>query len=250
MSMSPRIPVVVALVLVVAAAARADRGATPHKAGPAPRIVDRPIRFDQERIDLTKAYIRKHYGLKVDDITIKPRAVVIHWTGTRSLKGTWRAFNRVRMRTARRYLVRGGKVNVSTHFLVDRDGTIYRLMPETWMARHCIGLNYDAIGIENLGGGKRWPLTGAQLLANEALVRHLAAKYPIEILIGHMEWKKVQNLPIFRELDPTYRNAKADPGKRFMRRLRARLVDQGPLLPVQDRSSHKKVSHGRQRNGK
>ena len=32
---------------------------------------------------------------------------------------------------------------------VDRDGTICRLMPETWMARHVIGLNYSAIGIEN-----------------------------------------------------------------------------------------------------
>jgi len=26
-------------------------------------------------------------------------------------------------------------------------------MPETWMARHCIGLNHVAIGIENVGDG-------------------------------------------------------------------------------------------------
>ncbi len=36
--------------------------------------------------------------------------------------------------------------------MVDRDGTRYRLMPETYMARHVIGLNYYSIGIENVGG--------------------------------------------------------------------------------------------------
>ena len=190
-----------------------------------PTIVDRPIRFGNERKSLTMQYIKKHYGLDVPSVAIVPRAVVIHWTATGSLKGTWRGFNRVRMRAKRRYLVRGGKVNVSAHFLVGRDGTIYRLMPETWMARHCIGLNYDAIGIENMGGGRRWPLTRAQLRANEALVRYLRKKYPVTYLVGHMEWRQFEHLPIFRERNPSYRNAKADPGKRFMTRLRARIRD-------------------------
>ena len=190
-----------------------------------PTITDRPIRYGEERKALTVQYIKKHYGLQVKDVTIVPRAVVIHWTATRSLRGTWRGFNRVRMRARRRYLIRGGKVNVSAHFLVDRDGTIYRLMPETWMARHCIGLNYDSIGIENLGGGRKWPLTRAQLEANVALVRYLQKKYPVRFVVGHMEWRQFQRLPIFRERDPTYRNAKADPGRRFMKRLRSRLRD-------------------------
>jgi len=196
------------------------------RAEPTLKIVQRPIKFDAERKALTVDYIKLHYGLEVDDITIEPRAIVVHWTATRSLKGTWRAFNRVRARRSRRHLVRGGAVNVSAHFLVDRDGTIYQLMPETWMARHCIGLNYDSIGIENMGGGKKYPLTRAQVKANVALVRHLVKRHSkIRYLIGHMEWRKVQNLPIFRELDPTYRNAKADPGKRFMKDLRAKLDD-------------------------
>ena len=189
-------------------------------------IVDRPIKFGEERKALTREYIQLHYGLEVEEITIVPRAIVVHWTATRSLKGTWRAFNRVRARTTRRHLVRGGALNVSAHFLVARDGTIYRLLPETWMARHCIGLNYDSIGIENMGGGKKHPLTRRQLKANAALVRYLTRKHPkIRHLIGHMEWRKVQNLPIFRELDPTYRNAKADPGKRFMKELRREVKD-------------------------
>lgn len=202
----------------------------PARAEPKLKIIDRPIKFGEERKALTREYIRLHYGLEVEEITIVPRAIVIHWTATRSLKGTWRAFNRVRARRSRRHLVRGGALNVSAHFLVDRDGTIYRLLPETWMARHCIGLNYDSIGIENMGGGKKRPLTKKQLQANAALVRYLAARHDkIQYMIGHMEWRKVQNLPIFRELDPTYRNAKADPGKRFMKALRRRVKDLGLL---------------------
>ena len=73
------------------------------------------------------------------------------------------------MRSSRRYLVRGGRVNVSAHYLVARNGTIYRLMPDNWMARHCIGLNYDSIGIENVGGGKHGKLTRKQLEANVAV---------------------------------------------------------------------------------
>ena len=194
-------------------------------ASPGINIIDRPIRFDEERIQLTLQYIRKHYGLNVESITIVPKVVVIHWTGSPSLRAIWRGFNRVRARTSRKQLRRGGPLNVSAHFLVCRDGTIYRLLPETWMARHCIGLNYDSIGIENVGDGKRHPLTDKQLAANEALVRYLTRRHPISYLLGHMEWKRFEKAPFFRELDPSYRNAKADPGKRFMARLRAMLRD-------------------------
>ena len=190
-----------------------------------PTIIDRPIRFGVLRVELTRRYLQRRYGLDVPDITIVPKAVVIHWTGTSDLRATWRGFNPARRRTTRRQLARGGPLNVSAHFLVARDGTIYRLMPETWVARHCIGLNYDSLGIENIGDGQRFPLTPRQLDANVALVRYLVAKYPIHYLLGHMEWKRFEKAPFFRELDPTYRNAKADPGPRFMRALRVRLAD-------------------------
>lgn len=193
-----------------------------------PHIVDWPIRFDEERIELTRTYVKRHYGLTGESIDIVPRAIVIHWTGTRALKATWRGFDRVRMRSSRKHLVRGGLLNVSAHFLVARDGTIYRLMPETRMARHCIGLNFDSIGVENVGGGSSGALTRRQLQANAELVRYLIRKYPtIKHLLGHMEWRRFEKTPLFRELDPTYRNAKADPGRRFMGELRRRVSDLG-----------------------
>jgi len=83
---------------------------------------------------------------------------------------------------------------VSSQFLIDRDGTIFRLLPDRTFARHTIGLNYLAIGIE-----KRWcadaPLTKAQLKANEELIRYLKRKYPIDYVIGHHEYQNFQNYP-------------------------------------------------------
>lgn len=188
-------------------------------------IIDRPIAYGPQRIQLTLDYIKQHYGIATTSAKISPKAIVIHWTATQSLRATWKAFNRVRLRTARRHLLRGGALNVSAHFLISRSGKIYQLIDEKMMARHCIGLNYDSIGIENMGGGRKRPLTKAQLKANAYLVRHLVKKYKIRYLLGHFEWKKFEHAPFFRELDPTYRNAKGDPGKPFMRSLRHLLLD-------------------------
>jgi N-acetylmuramoyl-L-alanine amidase len=194
------------------------------------RIQNKPIDFGKERIELTIAYRRAHQDPAANDVIIQPKMIILHWTGISSFTSTWNYFNRVRAEAARADLAAAGEVNVSSHFLVDRDGTIYRLMPETWMARHCIGLNHVAIGVENVGDEKQ-PLTRAQVQADAALVRYLAAKYPITRLIGHMEYRKMEGTPFFVERDPKYRNTKPDPGAEFMRKVRALVADlklQGP----------------------
>lgn len=191
----------------------------------APVIVDKPIRFDDRRKALTVEYRRIHQDPKATGVEISPRLVVLHYTAGNSAKGTWNYFNRLEMEGGRAKLAKAGRVNVSSHFLVDRDGTIYRLMPETWMARHCIGLNHIAIGVENVGDGKRWPLTAAQVKANIALVRYLAARHSITHLIGHHEARSLEGTDLWLERDPSYRNRKGDPGPRFMAKVRAGLSD-------------------------
>jgi N-acetylmuramoyl-L-alanine amidase len=190
-----------------------------------PDIVDRPISWTREREALTVAYRRAHQDPAVDHSRIEPRVIVLHYTGGSSWKATWRYFDRTRLERGRAQLRKGGEVNVSAHFLVDRDGTIYRLLPETTMARHCIGLNHVAIGIENVGDGSRWPLTAAQVAANAALVRHLAGRHAITHLIGHSESNAMRRHPYWRERDPSYKNAKSDPGRAFLHKVRARLAD-------------------------
>src|SRR6185295_4782231 len=134
-------------------------------------------------------------------------------------------FDNTRIEAERKELAKAGAVNVSSHYIVDRDGTIYRLQPETRFARHCIGLNHIAIGIENAGDDKRWPLTDAQVAADVALVRDLARRFPITHLLGHHEVMAFRDHPYYVERDPDYKNDKPDPGAAFMKRVRAELVD-------------------------
>jgi len=114
---------------------------------------------------------------------------------------------------------------VSAHFLVDRDGTIYRLQPETRMGRHCIGLNHIAIGVENVGDGKAYPMTDAQVAADAKLVRYLAARYPIHVLVGHLEADRMRGTRYYVEREAGYRDDKPDPGAQFMADVRAKVAD-------------------------
>lgn len=165
--------------------------------------------------------------------------IILHHTGGGSLSSAWATFDAIRARDARPELAGGGEVNVSAHYLVDRDGTVYRLMPDTLMARHCIGLNHIAIGIENVGDLEHHPLTAAQCRSNAMLIRHLTARFPsISRLIGHHEYRTMEGEPEFLERDPRYRNQKPDPGPRFMADVRARIADLGLQGPPVTRSPH------------
>lgn len=93
------------------------------------------------------------------------------------------------------------------------------------MARHCIGLNYESIGVENVGGQNGVDdLTEQQVEANARLVRYLARKYAtIRYLIGHHEYKEFEGHALWRERDAGYRTEKTDPGERFMNAVRAKV---------------------------
>jgi beta-N-acetylhexosaminidase len=183
-------------------------------------IKQKPIEFTQNRIELTKQYIKKSYGIDVKDINIVPKIIVIHHTASDSLKESFDRFYPEILLSDRTDIQNAGNVNVSAQFLVDFDGTIYSLMPETFMARHVIGLNLSSIGIENVGGDKK-SLTFEQLKANIELVKYLKNKYKtIEYLIGHYEYRKFEKHPLFLEKDANYRTIKHDPEQSFMEKLR------------------------------
>jgi N-acetyl-anhydromuramyl-L-alanine amidase AmpD len=183
-------------------------------------IVDIPIIFDEQRMELTKEYLSERYHLEQETPEIIPKMVVLHWTAIPSLKKSFEAFNRSTLPNWRPDLENVSGLNVSAHFLVDQDGTIYRLMPETVMARHTIGLNHCAIGIENVGGTDNMPLTKAQLRSNIFLVNYLASKYEIDYVIGHQEYTLFENHPLWLEVDDGYRTEKTDPGMDFVENVR------------------------------
>lgn len=183
-------------------------------------IVDKPVIFDEERMALTNEYMAERYGMASDSAIIDPKMIVLHWTAIPTFKGSYDVFYNVKLPSWRDQIQTASNLNVSSHFLVDRDGTIYRLMPETLMARHVIGLNHIAIGIENVGGLKGNRLTRAQRRSNIWLVEYLKDKYEIEYLIGHYEYTNFVDHPYWLEKDDSYRTEKTDPGRRFLKKVK------------------------------
>ncbi len=184
------------------------------------KIVDKPIVFNEERSQLTMQYLKDRYGLEQDSPRIVPRMIVLHWTAIPTFEGSFDAFLNTKLPNWRPDIESVSGLNVSTHFLVDQDGTIYSLMPETTMGRHVIGLNHCAIGVENVGGTKDTPLTKAQLKSNIWLVKYLAKKYNIEYIIGHHEYTLFESHELWLEKDDGYRTKKTDPGDEFMAKVR------------------------------
>ncbi|AIY14719.1 peptidoglycan recognition protein family protein [Cellulophaga baltica] len=183
-------------------------------------IIEKPIVFDAEREQLTLEYLKDRYGLETTTSKISPKMIVLHWTVIPTLKGSYDAFYSAKLPNWRPDLENVSGLNVSSQFLIDQDGTIYQLMPENQMARHVIGLNHCAIGVENVGGGTDLPLSRKQLKSNIWLVKYLKDKYDIDYVIGHYEYTNFEGHELWLEKDAGYRTVKTDPGERFMKKVR------------------------------
>ncbi|SFN65254.1 N-acetylmuramoyl-L-alanine amidase [Chryseobacterium oleae] len=187
------------------------------------RIINKHIDYSPERVKLSLEYLKSHYNITQNSPVISPKIIVLHYTAGGTVETNYKYFNKTHLESARNVLKKQSTLNVSSQFIVDRDGTIYQLMEPNMFARHTIGLNYCAIGIENIGS-KKQPLTEKQALANAQLIKYLTKKYNIEYLIGHSEYGIFRGSKLWKETDPNYFTAKEDPGKDFMKKVRL-LVD-------------------------
>jgi len=189
-------------------------------------IIQKPIVFTDKRRQLTKEYIKTHYGFHVKNINIIPKNIVVHWTAMMDFDKSYERLNPELLFSDRKDIVKASTLNVSAHYLIDRRGTIYQLMPDNTMARHVIGLNYSSIGIENVGGRNNTSedLTASQLTSNIALINYLKDKYSsITNVLGHYEYRNYEDSELWLEKDKSYRTEKNDPGKVFMHEIRAAL---------------------------
>jgi N-acetylmuramoyl-L-alanine amidase len=149
-----------------------------------PAVVSKPIPFGQKRREEMRAYSKRHYG--IDDYRLaKPKVIVEHYTATSSFGPVFRTFAQDSPDVELHELP-----GVCSHYVIDRGGTIYKLVSLKLMCRHTVGLNYTAIGIEHVGqsdgqvlGDKR------QLRASLRLTRMLQGRYGIATknVIGHAE---------------------------------------------------------------
>jgi N-acetylmuramoyl-L-alanine amidase len=122
---------------------------------------------------------------------ITPRLVVIHYTGDNSCEGalSWLC---------------AAQSGVSSHLVVDKDGTVYQLLPFHVAAWHAgrseyngePGVNSFSVGIENVGIGDSF--TDEQYEANRGIIAALFNYYPIEDVKGHEDVA----IPPGRKTDP------------------------------------------------
>ena len=174
--MAQRFLLFAALLLLCAPAADA--------AVPKPTIVQKPIPFPQKRKNETAAYAKRHYGIDSYRLT-NPNVIVEHTTVTSTFSAVFNTFAPDKPDVELHELP-----GLCSHFVIDRDGTIYQLVPLGIMCRHTVGLNYTAFGIEHVGmsdadvmGDKR------QMDASLRLTRWLRCHYAIGVnnVIGHAE---------------------------------------------------------------
>jgi N-acetylmuramoyl-L-alanine amidase len=148
-----------------------------------PHIVWKPIPFGPKRKAETAQYAARHYG--VHSWVLHPRLIVEHFTANESFSATWNTFA---ADTPDPEL--GELPGTCAHFVIDRDGTIYQLVPLNVMCRHTVGLNYVAIGIEHVGISDAEVLhDAAQIRSSLLLTRWLMSKFHIALknVIGHNE---------------------------------------------------------------
>jgi N-acetylmuramoyl-L-alanine amidase len=158
-----------------------------HGSSLKPRIVWDPIPFgSQRKVEMT-AYVRRHYGsfMRPTWRLVDPHVIVIHYTDGPTFESAYNTFASDTPDSELHELP-----GTCAHFIVDRDGTIHQLVPLGTMCRHTVGLNWTAIGIENVGYSDAQVMGDSrQMSADLHLVRWLRCRFGIEIrnVIGHAE---------------------------------------------------------------
>ena len=149
-----------------------------------PREVAKPIPYGPERRADMADYAQRHYG--IHDFRLRdPKVIVEHYTATSSFAPVFEYFSRNEPDPELNELP-----GICSHYVIDRDGRIYRLVRTSIMCRHTVGLNWTAIGIEHVGQSDAQVMGNPrQLAASLRLTRALQGRYGIATrnVIGHNE---------------------------------------------------------------
>ena len=153
-------------------------GYIPPQATPEAPKVEVPVEVPLEiKWDPSPNFSIRHTGKNIT-------AVILHHTAG-SLEGTVSWF-------------KSKDSQVSAHYVIAKDGTIYQMVEEKYRAWHAGGLgaqlegetdvNSISIGIEMVGDGKA-PFTDAQYVMTARLVKELKKKYNIvdSRIVGHKD---------------------------------------------------------------
>ena len=237
MSKRTRITITAALALALCASliaafalARAPGAdaAAARSVAPRPPITQKYIAFGAKRKAETAAYNKRHYHQDTYVLS-NPHVIVLHFTDGAQWQSAWNTFN-----NDTKYMSTPGLweyPSTSAHFIVDKDGTIIQCVPLNLRARHAIGMNWTAIGIEivqEVPSGMSGHWADQQILnrpkqidAVLSLVRYLQGRFHITTgnVIGHA---MANSSPYFKDYTGA-KNATGDWVKQDVLAFRARL---------------------------
>lgn len=163
-----------------------------------PTIVQWPIPYGAARKRQMAAYSLRHYG-EDSYVLSDPKVIVEHYTETATAGEAYNTFAPDVPDNEFHELP-----NTCAHFLVEPNGRIDQLVPLSLRCRHTVGLNWTAIGIENVGFSDGEILARrAQIDASLRLTRWLRCRYGISLdnVIGHNE---SLSSPYHRERVPSF----------------------------------------------
>ena len=86
-----------------------------------------------------------------------------------------------------RWHLYNGWAGAGYHFLVRKDGKIYRLRPEDKVGAHAYGSNYNSLGICFEGDYMEEDMPAEQIKAGQELVAYLKNKYAISTVQAHRD---------------------------------------------------------------
>jgi N-acetyl-anhydromuramyl-L-alanine amidase AmpD len=165
------------------------------------------------------AYSLRHYG--EDTYVLRdPKVIVEHYTQTSTAQQAYNTFAPDVPDSEFHELP-----NTCAHFVVEPGGRIDQLVSLSLRCRHTVGLNWTAIGIENVGFSDREILSRrAQMASSLALTRWLRCRFgiPLKDVIGHNE---SLSSPYHRERVPAFAHqTHSDWNHADMERYRTRLA--------------------------
>jgi N-acetylmuramoyl-L-alanine amidase len=183
-----------------------------------PVIHQWPIPLGGKRKREMAMYSARHYGEDTFRLS-RPKVIVEHYTDTPTALAAYNTFAPDVPDSEFNELP-----NTCAHFLVEPTGRIDQLVPLTFRCRHTVGLNWTAIGIENVGLSDQEILERpAQIASSLRLTAWLRCLYgiPLNDVIGHSE---SLSSPYHRELVPLFQHqTHFDWTRADMERFRGRL---------------------------
>ena len=170
-------------------------------------------------------YFKRNYG--ENRLNLKPSMIVMHYTVIPTAEDTYAALSRKK---------------VTVHFMVNTDGTIYRLLPTDRRCSGAYGVDHVAISIEMVARTESDLLSRTrQVFSSFCLVRYLMEEHgiPLKQVVAHYEvGEGKKRVPEYTDLyDTVYPSSyppsemRTDPGPTFMAYLRAYLQENPPKQP-------------------